>query len=68
MEELKEIEAFAQSNKSWEDAAQIAVINAITPSNSVKSILIKQFDAQVRNNKIVGYRINAKIFFETGEP
>ncbi len=61
---LKVIEVLAESNKSWEDAAQVAVANASKTVRNVKSIYIKNLEASVDNNgKITNYRINAKISF-----
>lgn len=60
---LKVIEVLAESNKSWEDAATNAVTRASKTLNGIKSIYIKDFEAKVENNKIVKYRINAKISF-----
>jgi flavin-binding protein dodecin len=63
---LKVIEVLAESNKSWEDAAANAVSRASKTLNGIKSIYIKDFEAKVENNKIVRYRINAKISFMLG--
>ncbi len=60
---LKVIEVLAESNKSWEDAAANAISRASKTLNGIKSIYIKDFEAKVENNKIVQYRINAKISF-----
>ena len=60
---LKVIEVLAESNKSWEDAAAYAVTRASKTLSGIKSIYIKDFEAKVENNKIVRYRINAKISF-----
>ncbi len=60
---LKVIEVIAESNKSWEDAAANAVTRAGKTVNGIKSIYIKDLQAKVENNKIVKYRINAKISF-----
>ena len=60
---LKVIEVLAESNKSWEDAAANAVTRASKTLSGIKSIYIKDFEAKVDNNKIVQYRINAKISF-----
>ena len=60
---LKVIEVLAESNKSWEDAAANAVTRASKTLSGIKSIYIKDFEAKVENNKIVKYRINAKISF-----
>lgn len=60
---LKIIEVLAQSTKSWEDAAQVAVANATKSVRNIKSIYIKNMEASVANGKIENYRINAKISF-----
>ncbi|MDT7042777.1 dodecin family protein [Candidatus Nitronereus thalassa] len=60
---LKVIEVLAESEKSWEDAAAKAVAQASKSVHGIKSIYIKDFEAKVDSNKIVQYRINAKISF-----
>jgi flavin-binding protein dodecin len=60
---LKVIEVLAESNKSWEDAAQQAVSNASNTVCNVKSIWIENFEATVENGKLKSYRVNAKISF-----
>lgn len=60
---LKVIEVLAESNKSWEDAAQSAVKTAQESVRNVRSIYIKNFEATVENGKISKYRINGKISF-----
>lgn len=64
MATLKVIEVLAQSEKSWEDAAQAAINTASKSLHNIRSIYIKDKEAQVKNNTIVNYRINAKITFE----
>lgn len=61
---LKVIEVLAESEKSWEDAAQRAVSKASETLRNIKSIYIKEMEAKVQNNKITQFRINAKITFE----
>jgi flavin-binding protein dodecin len=63
MSMLKVIEVLAESDKSWEDAAQSAVSTAQESVRNVRSIYIKNFEASVENGKISKYRINAKISF-----
>jgi flavin-binding protein dodecin len=65
---VKVIELLAQSEKSWEDAAQGAVKEASKTLRNVRSIYIKEFEAAVEGGKITQYRINAKVTFdlETG--
>ena len=60
---LKVIEILAESNKSWEDAAQTAVANAAETLHGVRSIYLKDMEAVVNEGKITKYRINAKISF-----
>lgn len=61
---LKVIEVLAESPKSWEDAATAAVVKASETVHGIRSVYIKNFEAQVDNNKIVNYRINAKVTFQ----
>ncbi len=63
MPTLKVIEILAQSDKSWEDAAQLAVNKAAESLRNIKSIYIKEMEATVENNKISKFRINSKITF-----
>ena len=63
MSVVKVIEVLSDSKISWEDAAQQAVAKASKTIHNVKSIYIKDHSAKVENNKIVSYRINAKISF-----
>jgi flavin-binding protein dodecin len=60
----KVIEVISQSEKSWEDAAQRAVADAGKTVEQIKSIWIKNFEAIVKDNTIVEYRVNANITFE----
>ena len=62
---LKVIEVLAESNKSWEDAAQNAVSIASKTVRNIRSINLENLQATVNGKgKINGYRINAKISFE----
>jgi flavin-binding protein dodecin len=60
----KVIEVISQSEKSWEDAAQRAVADVSKTVDQIKSIWVKNFEAVVKDNKIVEYRLNANITFE----
>ena len=62
-EMLKVIEVLAESDDSWEDAAAQAVANASKTVHGIKSVYIKELEAKVEGDKIVKYRINAKISF-----
>lgn len=61
---LKVIEVLSNSNKSWEDAAQKAVSHAAKTVKNIRSIYINEQSAVIENDKIVDYRVNAKITFE----
>ncbi|MBK8496110.1 MAG: dodecin family protein [Ferruginibacter sp.] len=61
---LKVLELMASSTKSWEDAAQQAVNEASKSLKHIRSVYIKEHSAVVNKNKIVEYRITAKLSFE----
>lgn len=61
---LKVIEVMTDSSKSWEDAAQKAITEAGKTLNNIRSIYVKDNSTTVNKNKIVDYRITAKISFE----
>lgn len=63
----KVIEILAQSSESWDDAAQQAVTEASETVSGIKNVYIKEMQAVVENNRITGYRVNAKITFEVSE-
>ena len=67
MSMLKVIEVLAESDKGWQDAAQVAVANASKTVRNIRSIYIKNAEATVENGKINKYRINAKISFVLGD-
>ena len=60
---LKVVEVLAESEKSWEDAAAGAVTRASKTVKNIRSIYVENFEAKVEGNKVVRYRINAKISF-----
>ena len=64
---VKVIELLAQSEKSWEDAAQNAVSEASKSLRNIRSIYIKEFEATVENGRITQYRINGKVTFDLDE-
>jgi hypothetical protein len=61
---LKVIEVLANSEKGWEDAAKNAVAHASKSVKNIRSVYINEQSAQVKDNTIVEYRVNAKITFE----
>lgn len=58
---LKVIEVLAESDKSWEDAAQKAVDKAQETLHGIKSVYIENFEAQVEDGHISQYRVNGKV-------
>jgi dodecin len=60
---VKVIEVIAQSEKSWEDAAQEAVRIASETIDGIQHVYVKDFQAIVENNQVVLYRVNAKVSF-----
>lgn len=64
---VKIIEVIAASDKSFDDAAQNAVNEAAKSVKNIKSVYIKEMNANVTDNKIVSYGVNAKISFTVGE-
>jgi len=63
MSVVKVIEILAQSDKSWEDAAQAAVTAASKSVRNIKSLYINSMQAIVEDNKVVEYRVDTKISF-----
>ncbi len=61
---LKVIEIMASSEKSWEDAASTAVKMAGKTVKEIRSVYVQDMSAVVKKNRIVEYRVNAKISFE----
>ena len=59
------IEILASSDKSFEDALQRAVAQLGTSVPNISSIYIKDQSCKVRDNRIVEYRITAKVSFGT---
>jgi flavin-binding protein dodecin len=68
MSVIKVLELMANSSKSWEDAAQQAVAEASKTIHDIRSVYIQDQSAVVENNKIVEYRITAKLSFEVEHP
>ena len=61
---LKVIELLAESDKSWEDAAQNAVSEAAKTVKNIRSVYINEKTATVNGDKIDKFRVNAKVTFE----
>lgn len=60
---VKVLELIAQSTEGWEAATQDAIKEASKSVNNIQSVYVKEFKADVRDNKIVNYRVNVKISF-----
>ncbi len=60
---VKVLEVIAESEKSFDDAAQQAVREAAKSVREIKSIWIENFSGVVKGDRIVEYRVNAKISF-----
>ncbi len=66
---IKVIEIMSNSSKSWEDAAQQAILEASKTIKNIRSIYVKEHSATVnKNNKIDEYRITANLSFEVETP
>jgi flavin-binding protein dodecin len=62
MSVIKVIEIMSNSTKSWEDAAQNAVLHAAKSLHNIKSIWIQDQSAIVGNDKkIIEYRVTVKL-------
>lgn len=61
---LKVIELLADSDKSWEEAAQNAVTEASKTVQNIRSVYINEKTATVKDGKIDKFRVNAKVTFE----
>jgi flavin-binding protein dodecin len=60
---VKVIEVIAESDQSWEQAAQDALMHASRTVRNIKSIYVQDLQGVVVNNRITHYRLNAKISF-----
>jgi len=60
---VKVIEVIASSEKSFDDATQNAVKEAAKSVKNIDSVYIKEMNANVENNQIVSYAVNAKVSF-----
>lgn len=63
----KVIEVIASSEKSFDDATRNALKEASKSVDNITSIYVKEMNANVTNNEIVSYGVNAKVSFEVGK-
>lgn len=68
MSVVKVIEVIGASEKSFDDATHNVLNEAAKSVNNISSIFIKEMKAQVENNKIVSYGVNAKVSFKVDKP
>ncbi len=61
---LKSIEILADSDKSWEDAAERAVEQAAKSVDHIRSVWVKDQSCSVKDGKIAAFRVTTKITFE----
>ena len=59
----KVIEVIAESEKSWEDAAQKAIDEAGQSVRGIRHLYVKEMKAEVVDGKIANYRLNANLTF-----
>jgi flavin-binding protein dodecin len=62
----KVIEVISESDESWDDAVQNALTEASKTVDNIKSIWVENMTAVVEGNRIVRYRLNAKVTFIAG--
>ena len=60
----KVIEVIASSPNSFDEATQNALKEASKSVNNIESIYVKEMNANVENNEIVSYAVNAKVSFK----
>lgn len=61
---VKIIEVMAASEKSFDDAVQVAVKEASKSVSNINSVCIKEMKAEVKDHRVVSYGVNAKVSFE----
>ena len=59
----KVIEISSQSEKSFEDAIIQGIKRASETINEIKAAWVSEQQVDVKNGKVVGYRVNLKITF-----
>jgi flavin-binding protein dodecin len=64
MKIVKVIEVIASSDKGFTEATQNAIKEAKKTVKNIKSIYIKEMNANVQDQEIISYAVNAKISFE----
>ena len=60
---VKVIEVIGASDKSWEDAARVAVKEASASIRGITGVDVQNLTATVKDGKIVKYKASVKIAF-----
>ncbi|WP_224996626.1 dodecin family protein [Cesiribacter sp. SM1] len=63
MSVVKVIEVIATSEKSFDDAVRNALQEASKSVKNISSVYVKEMKADVKDNNIVSYGVNAKVSF-----
>lgn len=63
----KVIEVIASSENSFDEATKNALKEASASVKNIESIYIKEMKAEVENNEIISYGVNAKVSFKVGK-
>jgi len=63
MKMVKVIEVIASSEKGFSEATENAVKEAAKTVKNIQSVYVEHMNANVENNEIVSYAVNAKISF-----
>jgi flavin-binding protein dodecin len=61
---VKVIEVMSQSSTSWEEATQNVITEASKTLRNIRTVYVKEFTAEVENDRVTNYRVNAKVTFE----
>lgn len=64
MSVVKVIEVMSNSTKSWEDAAQQAVIKASKSLKNISSVYVQDQSCTVKNGEVEEYRVTLKLSFK----
>lgn len=60
---VKVIEVIASSEKSFDDATRNALKEASKSVDNIRSIYVKEMNANVENGEIASFAVNAKVSF-----
>ncbi|MBN2731199.1 MAG: dodecin domain-containing protein [Balneolaceae bacterium] len=64
---IKIIEVIATSDQGFDEAVQNAVDEASETVDNIESVYVKEMKANVENNQVVSYGVNAKVSFRVNE-